>query len=144
MVNGSKSKRASSKAETTQHDDDKIGSVRGAHEHRGPWTRMATTMTTVAVDNVGSAARDFCMLERNALSHFRLSLLLSLVASSVLLRVRIPSPETDNDEYDSNLAIPLASLLFACSLAVLVAGMLEYFSGQTDLRTMRPFLKTTR
>ncbi|KLO11993.1 hypothetical protein SCHPADRAFT_941563 [Schizopora paradoxa] len=103
-------------------------------------------MSTVAVDNVGSAARDFCMLERNALSHFRLSLLLSLLASSVLLRVRISSPETDDDddEYDSKLAIPLASLLFACSLAVLVAGLLEYFSGQTDLRTMRPFLKTKR
>lgn len=149
MVDGSK--RGDDEQQRADHatrDDDRIGSVRGAHERRAAWTswtRTATTMSTVAVDNVGSAARDFCMLERNALSHFRLSLLLSLLASSVLLRVRLPTPETDNnDEYDSKLAVPLASLLFGCSLAVLVAGLLEYFSGQTDLRTMRPFLKTKR
>lgn len=126
------------------HDDGSDGEARCGRRKQRPRLRMATTMPAVVVDNVGSAARDFCMLERNALSHFRLSLLLSLLASSVLLRVQIPLPDAENIEYNSKLAVPMASLLFTCSLAVLFAGLLEYFSGQTDLRIMRPFLRTTR
>ncbi len=140
MMDGSK------KVYNVQHGgvhDDGSGEARcGRQKQRR--LRMATTMPAVVVDNVGSAARDFCMLERNTLSHFRLSLLLSLLASSVLLRVQISLPDAENMEYNSKLAVPMASLLFTCSLAVLFAGLLEYFSGQTDLRTMRPFLRTTR
>lgn len=99
------------------------------------------------VENTGSTARDFCMLERNILSHLKLALLLSLLSSSVLLRARLvpePNDTPQRDDGDSRGGIPLASVQFIASLAAIVAGAWEYHSGYRDLRDMRAFLVATK
>ena len=48
-----------------------------------------------AIVNTGSTARDWCMLERNILSHIKLDLLLSLLS---LLRARLSGSDDDDDE----------------------------------------------
>jgi hypothetical protein len=93
------------------------------------------------IENIGSAARDFCMVERNILSHFKLALLLSLLASSVLLKVRlIPGSGTD---YSQSLAgVPMATMQSLASLAVIAAGWWEYRNHSRDITNMRAFLVT--
>ncbi|KAJ7252783.1 hypothetical protein B0H12DRAFT_1017937 [Mycena haematopus] len=90
------------------------------------------------VANAGSTARDFCMLERNLLSHLKLALLLSLLSSSVLLRARLV-PVADNPTTPST-AIAVASLQFTAALATIGAGVWEYYCGYRDLRNMHAFL----
>ncbi|KAF8892153.1 hypothetical protein BD779DRAFT_1670497 [Infundibulicybe gibba] len=98
------------------------------------------------LENVGSTARDFCMLERNLLSHLKLALLLSLLSSSVLLRARlVPEPTHDPSRNDGSQAgIPLAAVQFLASLVAIAAGAWEYNSGYRDLRNMRAFLVAVR
>ena len=57
-----------------------------------------------AIVNTGSTARDWCMLERNILSHIKLDLLLSLLS---LLRARLSGSDDDDD--DSKPASMVAS-----------------------------------
>ncbi|KAF8074966.1 hypothetical protein FPV67DRAFT_1559576 [Lyophyllum atratum] len=98
-------------------------------------------MTYHIVPNTGSAARDFCMLERNLLSHLKLALLLSLLSSSLLLRARlVPDPTDDSSKIEEKADLPLAGVQIAASLATIVAGVWEYQSGCRDLRDMRAFL----
>lgn len=94
------------------------------------------------VDNVGSQARDFCMLERNLLSHIKLALLLALLSWSVLLRARLV-PEQPEDEGDSG-GIPLSAVEFGAALTCVAAGSWEYYQGYWDLRTSTPFLRATK
>ncbi|KZP09905.1 hypothetical protein FIBSPDRAFT_900149 [Athelia psychrophila] len=89
------------------------------------------------VDNVGSTARDYCMLERNLLSYFKLALLLSLLSSSVLLKVRLPGPVED-----SHAGVPMASIQILASLAALAVGLHSYWTDQKAMRNMRAFLMT--
>ncbi|KAL0953775.1 hypothetical protein HGRIS_004959 [Hohenbuehelia grisea] len=105
------------------------------------------------LENVGSTARDFCMLERNVLSHLKLALLLGLLSSSVLLRARlVPEPSSDlpgagrdgGQWSGSNKGIALASVHVAAALAVVAAGCWEYHSGFRDLRDMRAFLVSAK
>ncbi|KAH9479435.1 hypothetical protein JR316_0008029 [Psilocybe cubensis] len=91
------------------------------------------------VPNTGSTARDFCMLERNILSHFKLALLLSLMSSSFLLHVRLVPVE-----HESKGGVPLASVEFAAAMLAIVAGIWEYYSGYADLRQTRAFLAATK
>ncbi|TFK29727.1 hypothetical protein FA15DRAFT_663895 [Coprinopsis marcescibilis] len=77
------------------------------------------------------------MLERNILSHLKLALLLSLLASSILLRARLV-PEEDRDK--ENGGIPLAVIEFGTALLAIGAGTWEYYQGYWDLRTSRAFL----
>ncbi|KAG6812773.1 hypothetical protein H0H92_000543 [Tricholoma furcatifolium] len=92
------------------------------------------------VPNSGSTARDFCMLERNLLSHLKLALLLSLLSSSLLLRARlVPEPDGAPDKEDST-SFPLACVELVASLATIIAGVWEYQTGYRDLRDMRAFL----
>lgn len=98
-------------------------------------------MLSHIVENTGSTARDFCMLERNLLSHFKLALLLSLLSSSLLLHARLvpnrePSPSTQG--------IPLASIEFLAALTAIFGGIWEYYSGYNDLRQTRAFLAATK
>jgi len=89
------------------------------------------------VDHIGSTARDFCMLERNVLSHLKLALLLSLLASSLLLHSRlVPADSTNNNRYE----LPLACVEFAAAIASIAAGVWEYLSGYSDYRNARAFL----
>ncbi|KAF9482539.1 hypothetical protein BDN70DRAFT_801311 [Pholiota conissans] len=90
------------------------------------------------VENVGSTARDFCMLERNILSHLKLALLLSLLSSSLLLQARLVPAQNQNESKTSG--IPLASVEFFAALAAVVGGVWEYYSGYSDLRNTRAFL----
>ena len=92
--------------------------------------------------NSASTARDFCMLERNILSHLKLALLLSLLSSSLLLQVRLV-PSTTNAQSEAS-SIPLATLLFVAALACISIGLWEYFRGFRDMRMARAFLTTPK
>ena len=101
-----------------------------------------TAMPTL-IQNHGSTARDYCMLERNFLSHAKLGLLLMLLSSSVLLKARIPGPDLPKDHPNHGLGIPLASIETAAALILIGAGCWEYDSGIRDLRARRAFLLST-
>jgi len=75
------------------------------------------------------------MLERNILSHLKLAVLLSLLASSLLLKTRLVPVETERQNN-----IPLASVEFVGAILCIIAGVWEYQSGFRDLRSARPFL----
>ena len=92
--------------------------------------------------NSASTARDFCMLERNILSHLKLALLLSLLSSSLLLQARLV-PSTTNEQSEAS-SIPLASLLFVAAIACISIGLWEYFRGCRDMRMARAFLTTPK
>ncbi|KAG9221584.1 hypothetical protein CCMSSC00406_0007223 [Pleurotus cornucopiae] len=99
------------------------------------------------VENNGSTARDFCMLERNILSHLKLALLLSLLSSSMLLHARLvpdPTEEGPDQMEDSSKAIGIGSVHLAAAIAVIGAGCWEFHSGIRDLRDMRAFLVATK
>ncbi|KAH8112094.1 hypothetical protein DFH11DRAFT_1728912 [Phellopilus nigrolimitatus] len=98
------------------------------------------------VDNAGSTARDWCMLERNNLSHVRLCVVLSVLSSAVLLRVRLPSTDTDPSPPPSPVVpgLVFAFVLVVAALTALAAGTWEYWSGGRDLREMRAFLFMSR
>ncbi|KAJ6591593.1 hypothetical protein DFH09DRAFT_1137466 [Mycena vulgaris] len=96
-------------------------------------------LSSQMVENAGSAARDFCMLERNLLSHLKLALLLSLLSSSVLLRARLV-PEDNPTPMSGTTGIVVASLQFTAALAAIVAGVWEYHCGLRGIRDMHAFL----
>ncbi|KAJ7606144.1 hypothetical protein DFH06DRAFT_1243504 [Mycena polygramma] len=100
---------------------------------------MNLLLRPLMVENAGSAARDFCMLERNLLSHLKLALLLSLLSSSVLLRARLV-PEDKPSEMSGSVGLVVASLQFTAALAAIVAGVWEYYCGYRDIRNMHAFL----
>ncbi|KXN92414.1 hypothetical protein AN958_07032 [Leucoagaricus sp. SymC.cos] len=93
------------------------------------------------VVNEGSQARDFCMLERNFLSHVKLALLLALLSWSVLLKARLV-PEQPEETSD-NGGIPLSAIEYSTALACVFAGCWEYYQGYWDLRKSVPFLRGT-
>jgi len=97
------------------------------------------------VENTASNARDFCMLERNFLSHTRLALLFMLLFSSVLLHARLLDPNsTEHGITDSLSGYPLASVQFVASLVAIAGGLWEYNNGYKDLMDMRAFLVGTK
>ncbi|KAJ6581481.1 hypothetical protein B0H19DRAFT_1115415 [Mycena capillaripes] len=100
---------------------------------------MASNFRSQMLENSGSTARDFCMLERNLLSHLKLALLLSLLSSSVLLRARLV-PVDKPTELSGTTGIVVASLQFTAALAAIVAGVWEYYCGYWDIRNMHAFL----
>ncbi|KAF8916262.1 hypothetical protein CPB85DRAFT_1290534 [Mucidula mucida] len=95
------------------------------------------------VANTGSTARDFCMLERNILSHVKLALLLSVLSASLLLQTRLV-PSEGEDIGASHYGVPLASLQFAGALLSIAAGIWEYLSGCKDLLRMSAFLRSPK
>lgn len=95
-------------------------------------------------ENIGSAARDYAMLERNLLSHIRLACVLLLLSSSLLLKARIPAPENDTPAHPPNARISLASLQFVGSLVAIGAGAWEYRRGYKDMQDMKGFLMATK
>jgi len=103
-----------------------------------PGLQSLTKMHPQLVENAGSVARDFCMLERNILSHLKLALLLSLLSSSLLLQTRlIPGRE---EEHDATSEIPLACVQFVAAIAAIYAGVWEYYNGYWDFRKMKALL----
>ena len=92
------------------------------------------------IENHGSTARDYCMLERNYLSHAKLALLLMLISSSVLLRARLDSPSDPKNHWNG---IPLAAVEIISAFVVIGSGLWEYESGMRDMRGRRAFLLST-
>ncbi|KAF8202172.1 hypothetical protein BJ912DRAFT_1053400 [Pholiota molesta] len=90
------------------------------------------------VENTGSTARDFCMLERNILAHLKLALLLSLLSSSLLLQARLVPGQDNENQNPLRYLWHLSNSLPA--LAAVVGGVWEYYSGYWDLRKSRAFL----
>ncbi|KAF6761638.1 hypothetical protein DFP72DRAFT_879209 [Ephemerocybe angulata] len=93
-------------------------------------------MSSRTVKNTGSTARDFCMLERNLLAHFKLAMLLSVMTASLLLQARLVPEKEGQKQYQR---VPLASVEFACAVVCIIAGIWEYYQGYQDLVTSRPF-----
>lgn len=102
-------------------------------------------MALTEVQNEGSAARDFCMLERNLLSHLKLALLLSLLSSSFLLRTRLfPNfPNIEGFDYE-DLGLPLSIVLYAGGILTIIGGIWEFYKGHEDFRAERAFLRAPK
>jgi hypothetical protein len=104
----------------------------------------------VVVENAGSNARDFCMLERNLLAALKLAALLCVLFASILLRGRLRIADAlngdDNDVYKEGrgAALTMAGLEFSAAIVVIGAAVQEYHSGVRDLRGSRAFLKSER
>jgi hypothetical protein len=94
----------------------------------------------MSIENYGSTARDYCMLERNFLSHAKLALLLMLISSSVLLHARLDSPTNPGEH---KLGIPLAAIEIIAAFVVIGSGLWEYESGIRDMRVRRAFLNSS-
>lgn len=94
---------------------------------------------------VGSTVRDFCMLERNFLSHIKLVLLLCILSSSVLLGIRLPGPPgTDQSDSLGSAGLPIGALQFIAAVLTIAAALWEYHTGLDDLMEARAFLTSTR
>jgi len=93
------------------------------------------------IDNVGSTARDFAMLERNLLSHVKLALMLSLVSFSVLLKARLVPEASSNESVHADARIPIASVQMVAALCALASGAYEYHRSFRDMLQLRAFLK---
>ncbi|KAI6041251.1 hypothetical protein EDC04DRAFT_2669988 [Pisolithus marmoratus] len=95
----------------------------------------------------GSTVRDFCMLERNYLSHFKLVLLLLLLLCSSLLGTRLPPPSESDGSPDASMSgvrLPLATLLYIAALLTIAAAVWEYHTGVKCLLRVRAFLVGTK
>lgn len=85
------------------------------------------------------------MLERNLLSHVRLATLLLLLAASVLLNARLPSPsEPSGGTPHSAGSISLASIEVAAAAVAVGAGIWEYRRGYQDMQGMKGFLTANK
>ncbi|KAG2157782.1 uncharacterized protein EDB93DRAFT_1124583 [Suillus bovinus] len=94
---------------------------------------------------VGSNVRDFCMLERNFLTHIKLVLLLLLMFASALLGIRLPGPPgTRESESLGSFGLPLAILQFIAALLTIAAAFWEYRIGLDDLMKVRAFFAVNR
>lgn len=95
----------------------------------------------------GSAARDYCMLERNLLAHLKLAILLCLLFASILLRGRLPLPDHQAGEKPADVphaGLSVAALQMASALLLLAGGVYEYHTGIRDLHIGRAFLTSDR
>ncbi|KJA27962.1 hypothetical protein HYPSUDRAFT_34218 [Hypholoma sublateritium FD-334 SS-4] len=99
-------------------------------------------MNSGVLENKGSTARDFFMLERNILSHFKLAILLSILSSSLILQARL-IPSTGEEEQKVS-GIPLGTVEFVTALAAIAGGVWEYYNGYRDLRESRAFLAAVK
>ena len=110
------------------------------------------------VDNIGSAARDYCgnfhlqprafmlllirqytarsylALERTYLSHVRLGLVLLALSASILFHSRFPRTETTPQAVTRGAAVPMGSLYATAALATIIVGALWYDHGAKRMR----------
>ncbi|CAE6433383.1 unnamed protein product [Rhizoctonia solani] len=92
------------------------------------------------VPNTGSAARDYCTIERTLLSFTRLGLVLFVLSVSLLLKARLPGPEDEDNETGGAAALPLGTIYFAASLLAIVSGWMGYESDLKGLLKERAFV----
>lgn len=94
---------------------------------------------------VGSTVRDFCMLERNFLSHIKLVLLMCILSSSALLGIRLPGPAgTAQSDSLGTASLPIGALQFIAAALTIAAAFWEYHTGLDDLIKTRAFLTSMR
>ncbi|KAI0820308.1 hypothetical protein BC628DRAFT_1413221 [Trametes gibbosa] len=95
---------------------------------------------------VGSAGRDFAMLERNLLSHLRLAVLLSLLSASLLLHARLPTPSDPGSAQTppSTTGLVIAIIEVIAAVAAIAAGTWEYWQGYADMCAQRGFLRASQ
>ncbi|KAF8555996.1 hypothetical protein OG21DRAFT_771363 [Imleria badia] len=98
----------------------------------------------LSLEVVGSNVRDFCMLERNFLSHLKLVLLLILLSSSALLGIRLPGPSSSDEGTLGKASLPVAIIQLLAAFATIAAAIWEYQSGVKGLLGVRAFLAVTR
>lgn len=87
------------------------------------------------------------MLERNLLAHLKLAILLCLLFASILLRGRLPVPETPAEGHPVELphaGMPIAALQLVSALLLVGGGIYEYHTGIRDLRIGRAFLASDK
>lgn len=102
-------------------------------------------MALTVVRNEGSAARDFCMLERNFLSHLKLALLLSLLSSSFLLNTRLfPNPSGHGGFNYEAWGLPSSVVLYAAGIITIIGGGWEFYGGHKDFQAERAFLSAPK
>ncbi|QRW00126.1 transmembrane protein [Ceratobasidium sp. AG-Ba] len=106
-------------------------------ENNSPSSRSSSL-----VPNTGSAARDYCTIERTLLSFTRLGLVLFMLSTSLLLKARIPNPDdsTDSGNSGSPASFPLGTIYTAASILAIVAGWLGYESDLKGLLEERGFV----
>lgn len=93
------------------------------------------------VPNTGSAARDYCTIERTLLSFSRLGLVLLLLSASLLLKARLPDPDDGSDDDTSGAAsLPLGSIYAVVSILAIISGWLGYESDLKGLLEERGFV----
>ncbi|KAL4065906.1 hypothetical protein V8B97DRAFT_1057735 [Scleroderma yunnanense] len=95
----------------------------------------------------GSNVRDFCMLERNYLSHFKLTLLLLLLSCSAILNTRLPAPPGSGGGHTDEAAtfkFLIGILQYIAALLTIAAAVWEYHTGIKDLLKVRAFLVGTK
>lgn len=112
------------------------------HKCQSAQAQVSSLSMSNEVENAGSQARDFCMLERNFLSHIKLALLLALLSWSVLLQARLV-PEQPQEEHEVG-GVPLSAVEYGAALVCILAACWEYYSGYWDLRKAHPFFRGTR
>lgn len=100
----------------------------------------------MSVQNIGSTARDYAMLERNILAHFKLALLLSLLSASLILDARLPGLDdpSKQDRPLQSARFPLAVTLFVAAVGTILAGGWEYVSNCLDLQGSKAFLVASK
>ncbi|CAE6503524.1 unnamed protein product [Rhizoctonia solani] len=92
------------------------------------------------VPNTGSAARDYCTIERTLLSFARLGLVLFVLSASLLLKARLPGPEDENTEAGGPAALPLGTIFMGTSLLAIISGWMGYESDLKGLLNERAFV----
>ncbi|KDN49369.1 hypothetical protein RSAG8_02071, partial [Rhizoctonia solani AG-8 WAC10335] len=90
------------------------------------------------VPNTGSAARDYCTIERTLLAFSRLGLVLFVLSASLLLKARLPGPE-DTDA-GGPAAFPLGTIYMVASILAIISGWMGYESDLKGLRDERAFV----
>ncbi|KAH7340260.1 hypothetical protein B0J17DRAFT_650537 [Rhizoctonia solani] len=92
------------------------------------------------VPNTGSAARDYCTIERTLLSFSRLGLVLFVLSASLLLKARLPGPEDEDTEAGGPAALPLGTIYIMASILAIISGWMGYESDLKGLRDERAFV----
>ncbi|KAJ1310399.1 hypothetical protein OPQ81_007137 [Rhizoctonia solani] len=100
----------------------------------------SSTSSSSFVPNTGSAARDYCTIERTLLSFSRLGLVLFVLSTSLLLKARLPGPEDEDTETGGPAALPLGTIFMVTSILAIISGWMGYESDLKGLREERAFV----
>ncbi|KAL7412903.1 hypothetical protein BDY24DRAFT_391517 [Mrakia frigida] len=102
------------------------------------------TSDSLLVNN-GSCCRDYLGTERTALSYLRLTLILSLLSTALVAKVRLPSPESSlrgpsADSLEDLVSLPLGIVFAVLALLSLFSGTRVYWMGIRGLRDGKGFV----